>query len=40
MPSTLTVGTYYIGAVGDYTNTVKESSETNNALAGNTLVVK
>lgn len=40
IPSTLTVGTYYIGAIGDYTNTVKENNETNNARAGNTLMVQ
>ena len=40
VPSTFAVGTYYIGVIADYSNTVKESNETNNALAGNTLVVQ
>ena len=40
VPSTFAVGTYYIGVIADYSNTVKESSETNNALAGNMLVVQ
>jgi subtilase family serine protease len=35
IPSGSAAGTYYIGAIGDYTNAVAESDETNNALAGN-----
>ncbi|HEV2562012.1 MAG TPA: CARDB domain-containing protein, partial [Rhizomicrobium sp.] len=31
LPTTLTPGTYYIGAIADYTNTIAESDETNNA---------
>jgi large repetitive protein len=40
IPTTFTVGTYYVGAIADYTNTAKENNETNNARAGNTLVVQ
>jgi alpha-tubulin suppressor-like RCC1 family protein/flagellar hook assembly protein FlgD len=33
------VGTYYLGAIVDYANTVPETDETNNALAGNQIVI-
>jgi subtilase family serine protease len=39
IPSTLAVGTYYIGAIVDSTNALTETNETNNALAGNTITV-
>jgi alpha-tubulin suppressor-like RCC1 family protein len=48
IPNTLPGGTYYIGAIADmlsngsnpnYSNLIKESDETNNALAGNAIVV-
>lgn len=39
IPSTLAAGNYYIGVIADYSNTVKESVETNNSRTGNTLLV-
>ncbi len=39
IPTGLTPGTYYIGAIADYTNVIAESNETNNALTGNTIQV-
>jgi hypothetical protein len=39
IPNTLVPGTYYIGAIADYGNVVVEPDETNNALAGNQIVV-
>ena len=33
-------GTYFIGAIADFSNAVRESNEVNNALAGNTVSVK
>ena len=39
IPSNLKPGTYYYGAIADRYNEVGESSETNNARAGNTVVV-
>jgi Ca2+-binding RTX toxin-like protein len=38
LPSALTAGTYYIGAIADYKNTVSEDNETNNA-SGVTAIV-
>ena len=38
-PISLPPGTYYIGAIADTYNKVQESSEVNNALAGNQLVI-
>jgi len=32
-------GTYYVGAIADYTNIVPESDETNNGLAGNQVTI-
>lgn len=32
--------TYYVGAIADYNNSVKESDETNNSLAGNQIAIK
>ncbi|MBI3618316.1 MAG: hypothetical protein HY210_08935 [Candidatus Omnitrophica bacterium] len=40
IPSTLAVGTYYVGAIADYNNSRAESNEINNALAGNTITVQ
>ncbi|MDD5772836.1 MAG: CARDB domain-containing protein, partial [bacterium] len=37
IPSTKAAGIYYIGAIADYNNARKESDETNNILAGNTI---
>ena len=34
IPSTLAAGTYYIGAIADYSNAVAESNETNNPSVG------
>ena len=39
IPNSQTSRTYYIGAYADRTTTVTESVETNNTLAGNTIVV-
>ncbi len=39
LPTTLTPGTYYIGAITDLYNRVVESSETNNVLAGNSISI-
>lgn len=39
IPSTLAPGTYYVGAIADYTNVQSEISETNNTLAGATVGV-
>lgn len=36
IPSTLVPGTYYIGAIADYSNAQPETDETNNALTGAT----
>jgi subtilase family serine protease len=32
VPSSVTSGTYYFGAIADYNNQVVESNETNNAI--------
>lgn len=40
IPSTLTPGTYYIGAIADRAGAVVERIEGNNALTGNAVVVK
>lgn len=34
IPAGLPLGTYYVGAIADYTNTQNETIETNNSLAG------
>ena len=39
IPSSLTPGTYYIGAIADASNQESESDETNNSLAGSTIEV-
>ncbi len=39
IPASFTTGTYFIGAVADYTNSVVEADESNNSLAGNQLTV-
>jgi subtilase family serine protease len=33
-------GSYFLGAIADYLNSVKESNETNNNIAGNQIVIK
>jgi len=40
MPTSVPAGTYYVGAVADYQNLTKENNETNNARAGNTIMVQ
>ncbi len=40
IPSTLSAGTYYLGAIADYNNALTESNENNNALTGNTVKVQ
>jgi len=40
IPASMAAGRYYIGAIADYSNTVAESNETNNALAGNRITLK
>lgn len=39
VPATLAPATYYLGAIADYGNSRKETSETNNALTGSTIAV-
>ena len=39
IPSSLPGGTYYWGAIADFTQTQPESDESNNAIAGNAIVV-
>jgi len=39
IPANVSSGTYYIGAIADYTNTVSETDESNNALAGNGITI-
>ena len=39
IPTTLSAGTYYIGAIADYNSTLAETNETNNALSGNTVII-
>jgi subtilase family serine protease len=39
IPASVPGGTYYIGAIADYTNAVKESEESNNSLAGNQITI-
>jgi subtilase family serine protease len=39
IPTNIAPGTYYIGAIADFYNFVMESSETNNSLAGNQIVI-
>lgn len=39
IPGNLAPGTYYLGAIADYSNRVQESNETNNGLAGNAITV-
>ncbi len=40
IPATAPVGTYYIGAIADYSNTAKENNEINNAIAGNVINIQ
>jgi alpha-tubulin suppressor-like RCC1 family protein/chitodextrinase len=40
VPSTLSPGTYYIGAIADATNRQAETNENNNAMVGETIVVR
>ena len=35
IPADLPLGSYYIGAIADYTHVIAETNELNNALAGN-----
>jgi subtilase family serine protease len=39
IPATLAGGTYYLGAIVDPSNSVKEGDETNNAVAGNAITI-
>jgi subtilisin family serine protease/subtilase family serine protease len=39
IPSTIATGTYFVGAIVDPANTIDEGNETNNAKAGNAIVV-
>lgn len=39
VPTTLAVGTYFVGAIVDPANTIDEGNEANNALAGNAIAV-
>ncbi|MBI4597804.1 MAG: S8 family serine peptidase [Candidatus Omnitrophica bacterium] len=39
IPATLAPGTYTLGAIADYTNRRAETTETNNSLAGNQVVI-
>jgi large repetitive protein len=39
VPATLAAGTYYLGAIADYTNAQAELSETNNSFTGVTIQV-
>ncbi len=38
VPAGLALGTYYLGAIADYTELASETDETNNALAGTTAI--
>jgi subtilase family serine protease len=40
IPTGQAPGTYYIGAIADYSNVAQETNETNNALAGNTITIQ
>ncbi len=40
IPSGITAGTYYIGAMADSKGVIAETDETNNAKAGNTITIK
>lgn len=40
VPTTLAPGTYYLGAIADYTHQAQESDETNNSLAGNSITIQ
>ncbi len=40
IPSTLTPGTYYIGAIVDYRKVIKETNEGNNSLIGNSITIQ
>jgi subtilisin family serine protease/subtilase family serine protease len=39
IPTSLTPGTYYIGAIADYLDTVEETDETNNSLADSSIQI-
>lgn len=39
IPANMNGGTYYIGAIADYTNVISETDELNNTLAGNTIAI-
>lgn len=40
LSTSIPAGTYYVGAIADYTNVTKENNESNNVRAGNTIVVQ
>lgn len=39
IPASLAPGTYYLGAIADYSGVARESDETNNALSGSTIQI-
>ncbi len=39
IPASVPLGTYYIGAIADYTGVAPETNETNNTRTGNTIVI-
>jgi hypothetical protein len=39
IPADLPLGTYFIGAIADYTNVITETNELNNTLAGNRITI-
>lgn len=39
IPTSVTPGTYYVGAIADHAGTLPETNETNNTRTGNTIVV-
>jgi hypothetical protein len=39
IPPSTTAGTYYLGAIADYTAKIKETNEANNAVAGNVIQI-
>ena len=40
LPTSVKAGTYWIGAIADYSNGVREADEVNNTLAGNLITVR
>ena len=39
VPTSVTAGTYYLGAIADYANQAYEADETNNSLTGNQITI-